>query len=157
MTENYYCHLKNFQTLIRELKQAQKENNPEKILEIHQRLATFNKQCGTPITAKQLKEVINIEDLEEFELRFLRNAPSVIMRDLEHGDTENAEIVYRAIQDYLKQSTKKYTMRGFDVYEVTPDGKLRIPEPTPTPKIRRNLTDSQIMLRNKHKKEEEEK
>lgn len=156
MTENYYCHLKNFETLIKELKQAQIENNLEKIEEIHRRLTTFNKQCGVPITNEHLKQIIDTTNLEKFELKFLRNAPSVIMRDLEQGDAENAEIVYKAIQDFITQSKKQFTIRGDQIFEVSPDGTLKIPEPTPTPEIRTMLSDSQILLRNKKQKEEEE-
>mgnify|MGYP001117549748 CR=1 FL=1 len=84
------------------------------------------------------------QNLREYDEEYIGNCVRLIQNGCS-PETEQAMVkeVYRYIEP-----SKKYTMRGFDKYEILSDGTLRTPEPEqPKPKIPEPLTDVQIALR----------
>lgn len=114
MSETFYCHINNFKTIINELKEAQQNNNITQIQQLKQRINTFLTQCGAPVSDFDLEKILNTNKLEPAELAFLRNAPTMIIRSLQDGNIEQAEMLYTAVKDFINRNPKTTRMpEGF--------------------------------------------
>lgn len=56
-------------------------------------------------------------------------------------------VIVRSMHDYPNhKSEKRFTMRGFDVYEINENGSLSIPEPISEPKTPNSPTSQEEIL-----------
>ena len=147
MSESYYCHLNHFQVLIGNLKNAQKNNDTERIKEVQKDIENFKRQCGVPITDEQLNKIIRTTNLNDANLSLLKTSPPVILRYLKDGDGEHASLLYDAIKRIINRNQKHYTIKNYEVFEILSDGSLKLVEPEPQPKIPNPISDAEIALR----------
>ena len=148
MSESYYCHLNHFQVLIGNLKNAQKNNDTERIKEVQKDIENFKRQCGVPISDEQLSKIIRTTNLNDVNLSFLKTSPPVILRYLKDGDGEHASLLYNAIKQIINRHEKRYTIRNYQSYEILPNGSQKLVEPERQPKIPDPISDVEIIVRN---------
>jgi len=78
-------------------------------------------------SARLLKRTLDNNVLE-----YIQNSYVTAQHALTNGNMETVECVTRDIhqlEELSKQTEKRFTLRGMDIFEIEPDGSLSIPEP----------------------------
>ena len=120
--------------LIETLKKASLRGDKKVVVRCANELEHFKILCGT----HPLLEVF------ERELKFTTSKLGL----------NTCEQVQRALApvETITRSKKKYTLRGFDVYEINSDGSLSIPKPPLKPEIPKTPSECELALRNLDRK-----
>ena len=129
----YFCAWKNYRTLINEYREAEKQNDVQRMVYLKHKLHDLCQKCGvipTPEIKRIIKEYLPPETVEQI--------PYVIERMIDNGNTETARnLTDYAMMLFKKLEPKKITYRlpDFQKYEVQEDGSLKLPEPEPVERV----------------------